>query len=87
MTIEETATMMCSKDYKERLKAEYHQLLIRVTKLRYMLIMWKGDSLNFEPACPRKLYELQARAMEDYLAILEARAAIEDIDLEGRVTK
>ena len=82
MTIKETAAMMCSEDYKERFKAEYYQLLIRYNKLRHMLIMWQGDSLDFKPACPRNLYELQARAMSDYLAILEARALIEDIDLE-----
>ena len=37
--------------------------------------------MEFEPTCPRSIYNMQIRAMEDYMAVLEARAVIEDIVL------
>lgn len=47
-----------------------------------MLKYWDKDELDFTPDCPRSLYTLQVRAMHDYLAVLEARAKIEGIELE-----
>ena len=38
-------------------------------------------TLKFTPTCPGSLYDLQIRAMKDYLTVLEARAVIEGIDL------
>lgn len=38
-------------------------------------------TLNFTPTCPRSLFDLQIRAMKDYLTVLEARAVIDGIDL------
>lgn len=37
MKLPETVEMMNSKDYKERFKAEYYQLKIRVNGLKAML--------------------------------------------------
>lgn len=37
--------------------------------------------MEFEPTCPRSIYNMQIRAMEDYIAVLEARAVMEDIVL------
>lgn len=76
-----TAIMMQSDDYKERFKAEYIQLAIRHKKLKNMLENWDNGLLNFTPSCPRNLYRLQIDAMEKYLALLEARALIEGIEL------
>lgn len=81
MELENTTTLMMSKDYKERFKAEYYQLKIRYTKLMKMLKYWDKNELDFVPSCPRGLYTLQVRAMHDYLAVLQARAVIENIDL------
>lgn len=85
-TLTDTCDMMCSDDYKARFKAEYMQAVIRHGKLRYMLERWDDGTLNFKPTCPRSIYNMQTRAMADYIAVLEARAAIEGVDItEERV--
>ena len=81
MELKDTIGMMQSEDYKERFKAEYQQNAIRFQKLRAMLEKWNKGELNFTPTCPRGVYNLQIRAMADYIAVLEARAAIEGIAL------
>lgn len=68
---------MQSDDYKDRFTAEYLQLSIRHDKLKKMVENW--DSLTFLPTCPKSIYDMQLRAMRDYLTVLEARAAIEHI--------
>lgn len=83
MTYQDTATMMLSDDYKERFKAEYWQLKIRYEKLYIMVTRWDKGHLDFEPDCPRSIYNLQMDAMKQYLAVLEARAKIENINLEN----
>ena len=67
---------MNSEDYKERFIAEYKQLVIRYKGLRNMLEKWDKDELNFKPTCPRSTYYMQIRAMEDYIAVLEALSLI-----------
>lgn len=82
MELRDTASMMGSADYKDRFKAEYYQTRIRYVKLKTMLNGWDNGELDFTPTCPRSTYNLQIRAMSDYLAVLEARAAIEGVELE-----
>lgn len=77
-----TAILMNSMDYKERFKAEYNQLAIRCKGLKSMLDKWDNGTLNFAPICPRSTYNMQIRAMTDYLAVLEARAVMENIVLD-----
>jgi len=77
--LKDTAELMLSTDYKDRFVAEYKQLSIRREKLKAMLEKWDKGELNFTPACPRSLYDLQVSAMEAYMAALQARAAIENI--------
>lgn len=81
MNLEETANLMVSSDYKERFKAEYYQLKIRLEKLNDMLQKWDNKELNFIPTCSRAIYDLQIHCMQNYLAVLEGRAIIEDIEL------
>lgn len=81
MELRDTAAMMQSGDYKERFRAEYCQAVIRFDKLNQMLKKWDKDQLPFEPTCPRSTYNLQIRAMADYIAVLEARAVMENITL------
>ena len=81
VVLDQTIDLMTSADYKNRFKAEYYQLCIRLESLDYMLRRWDNDELTFTPDCPRSIYDLQIRAMKDYLAVLEARAKIEDIEL------
>ena len=46
-----------------------------------MLKKWDEGMLPFEPTCPRSTYNMQVKAMTDYMAVLEARAVIENVDL------
>lgn len=46
-----------------------------------MIEAWDSVGLDFTPTCPRSIYDLQLRAMKDYIAILEARASIEGITI------
>lgn len=84
MELKETVKMMNSADYKERFKAEYYQVVIRYQKLQAMLKKWDNGELNFNPTCPRSTYNMQIKAMTDYIAVLEARAVMEGIELEHK---
>lgn len=81
MELKDTIEMMDSQDYKERFKAEYYQLKIRYRKLKRMVASWEKGELTFKPTCPMSTYKLQLKAMKDYLAILEARAVMEQVEL------
>ena len=85
MKLADTVEMMSSSDYKERFKAEYAQLVIRYNGLRNMLEKQDNGTLEFEPTCPRSTYNLQIKAMTDYIAVLEARAVMENVDLEDLI--
>lgn len=81
MELRNTVEMMNSGDYKERFKAEYQQNVIRYKKLAAMLERWDSGELQFTPVCPRSTYNMQIKAMTDYIAVLEARAVMEGINL------
>lgn len=81
MELKDTVEMMSSEDYKERFKAEYFQTVIRFGKLKNMLDRWDDGNLIFMPTCPRSTYNMQIKAMTDYIAVLEARAVMEGINL------
>lgn len=81
MELSNTIEMMNSEDYKERFKAEYYQVAVRHEKLKAMLIKWDNGELTFHPTCPRSIYNMQVKVMEDYMAILEARAVMEHVEL------
>ena len=82
MELKDTAAMMSSADYKERFAAEYYQLETRYIKLNAMVEKWDKGELNFTPTCPRSTYNIQLRAMKDYLDILQIRAKIEGVELK-----
>lgn len=81
MVLKDTINLMVSDDYKERFLAEYKQLKIRYDGLCNMIDKWDKGELSFTPTCPRSTYNLQLSAMENYLAVLEARAVMEGIEL------
>lgn len=80
-TLKDTVELMNSSDYRERFIAEYQQVVIRYKGLRNMLDKWDRGELEFKPTCPRSTYNMQIKAMTDYIAILEARAVMEGIYL------
>ena len=79
MLLIDTAPMMISDDYRERFRAEYHQLKIRYEKLETMLNNW--DDLDFIPTCTKDVYIKQLNAMYEYMDILKYRADKEGIIL------
>lgn len=81
MKLNETVEMMNSEDYKERFKAEYLQLKIRIDGLATMLWKYKENMLTFTPKCSYDLLNGQLKAMEMYQSYLEERAEIEEIEL------
>lgn len=80
-SLPETAILMNSKDYKERFKAEFYQLQIRYNGLKNMLDKWDRGELQFKPTCPRSTYNVQLKAMSDYMEVLDSRAVLENIEL------
>lgn len=81
MELKDTVALMESADYKERFKAEYYQLKTRFEKLKAMLDKWDNGTLEFTPTCNRGIYNFQIKAMGEYIACLETRAVIENIEL------
>lgn len=74
--------LMCSKDYKDRFKAEYLQLKMRYNKLHKMVVKYEAGKLDFKPSCDIELLKKQKTAMGNYLYCLEVRAQVEGIDLK-----
>ena len=81
MNLHDTIEMMNSPDYKERFKAEYYQLLLRLDALTGMLIKWDNNMLDFEPKCSKETLENQVIFMRGYMGILRLRAEIEGIEI------
>ena len=85
MKLQNTSSMMESSDYKERFRAEYFQLKIRMDGLASMLIKMENNMLDFTPSCSYDLLNGQLKAMNLYASYLEERAEIEGIDLTMEV--
>ena len=81
MKLSETVDMMNSADYKERFRAEYLQLAIRMQGLTAMLERYKAGTLEFTPSCSYDMLNGQLKAMSFYAEYLIDRAAIENIEL------
>ena len=81
MGLKDTIKMMESNDYKERFRAEYWQVRIRLEKLESMIKKWENRELDFIPTCPKSIYCLQINVMQVYINLLEARAELENIEL------
>lgn len=60
---------------------KYAELKSRYEKLHRMVIKYEAGTLDFEPNCSLKLLKRQAKAMGEYLYILEIRSEIEHIEI------
>lgn len=69
------------EDYKVRFVKEYKELKERYGKLHKMIVKAEAGTLDFEPDCPLDLLKQQAKAMGEYLHILEIRAEIEKVNI------
>lgn len=87
-TLGSTADLLRSDNYIERFIAEYLQTKIRFERLRILIGKIEASKicynklLDFTPATDTYLLKKQADAMDQYLRILEIRAATEGIDLK-----
>lgn len=79
----DSVELMLSKNYKDRFRAEYWQLRLRLEKLDEMIWRYWSKTLPFAPTCPIGILEEQRKHMRRYLETLEQRAAIENIELEA----
>ena len=83
MTLAQTVAKMISDDYKDRFVAEYYQTKIRYDKLRHLITQVSAGTAKITPKCSLQILETQLGDMDQYLADLEVRAQIEDIDLQA----
>lgn len=82
MELKDTIELMQSENYKDRFRAEYWQLRIRLEKLYEMLVRYDAGTLGFAPDCSIQVLKDQLSIMRDYLYALQVRAEIEGIKLE-----
>lgn len=88
MELKDTVYLMNSDSYKERFKAEYYQTKIRYEKLKAFNNKIEAAAHNDaikepEHDCPAYMLREQQATMGEYLHILEVRAVIEGIELQG----
>jgi len=82
MDIVETMELMLSSDYKDRFKAEFYQLDIRIKNLQTLLKIWEAGDLDFVPMCDKNMLYRQLSIMTDYRDVLLKRAKLEGIELK-----
>ncbi len=82
MPLKNTVDLMLSDNYKDRFRAEYYQTKERYQRLHLMIIKYEAGTLDFQSDCPLELLKRQAKAMGEYLYVLEMRAQLEEIDLK-----
>lgn len=81
MELKDTIELMQSSDYKDRFKAEYFQVVIRLQKLHAVLEKWEAGTLEFTPTGSKETLYGQLTLMTGYLRILLDRAIDEGINL------
>ncbi len=69
------------KPHQERFVNEYRELKEKRDKLHDMNVQYEAGQLDFVPDCPLELLQRQEYVMNQYLAILEVRALIENVTL------
>ena len=82
MELKDTVDGMLSDDYIERFKAEYRQLIIRITKLYSIIEKAKINNLGFQLSSKVEQLDKQLDIMLRYASILRERAATEGINLD-----
>jgi hypothetical protein len=86
MDLNKTVELMNSSDYRERFQAEYLQTKERYERLkRFNNTIETAELIGNEVKhdCPLSLLRRQQSVMGEYLHILELRAELENVELEG----
>lgn len=82
MELKDTIEGMLSDDYKERFKAEYKQLIIRLDRLNKIINEMEEDKLAARSICSFAALKAQSKYMKDYANVLRYRARDEGINLD-----
>lgn len=80
MELKDTIDLMMSNQYKERFKAEFYQLKIRIEKLENTLNHYFDSNIKYN--CSYDLLHEQLIDMKHYFDVLKRRAEIEHVILE-----
>jgi len=80
MDLKDTIPGMLSDDHKERLKAEYQQLIIRARRLKNVIDAAEDGRLDFNLNSPIELLKSQYEYMTCYIGTLVKRMANEGIN-------
>ena len=70
--LKDTVSFMISDDYRDRIKAEYYQLVMRIDKLKKYVDSCTGDT---------SIHKKQLQAMTDYLGSLCVRMVSEGVSV------
>lgn len=79
MVLDKTVDMMLSDDYKEQIRAEYHQVVYRANKLQKAIKEYDPKKPQFKASID--LLKWHHRVLMDYIYVLKVRANIEKIKL------
>lgn len=83
MNISNSIGRMNIGDEKQNLANEYYMISAKYRKLKKWIDDVERTGITSTLKCPLSLYYMQLRSMVDYIATLEARAAIEGVDLSN----
>lgn len=78
--LEDTFELMTSSDYKDRMVAEYLQLVIRRDSLDKLIKNAEEEKLSFELTCSLGMLKTQLEYMNQYRTVLEQRLFREGIN-------
>lgn len=68
--------------WQQNLIYEYQYIKEKYNKLHKTIIKYEAKNHEMKPCCSLELLKRQAKAMGEYLYVLEIRAEIEGIELE-----
>ena len=81
MILEDTIATPDNVDWVERLKEEYHALVMRRDKLDNTLIKFEAQTLGYDLTCPYELLVEQRNIMDSYIRCLRIRAEYQGVEL------
>ena len=67
--------------WQSRMRAEYKEVKARYDKLHSIIVKIEAGTCDFKPNCGLDLLKRQAKAMGEYLFVLEVRAQVEKVVL------
>lgn len=84
MKLKDTVELMLSDDFRDRLKAEYEQLNIRIQKLEAAIEYWTKDKNKLSRPVYLPLFRRQLRYMKGYQKVLKHRMWLIELNDHAR---